>query len=195
MIAGLRGVVEQIESDALLVNVGGVVFRVFTASSTLSGLSGSGGPVRLHTHLHVKDDAMLLYGFGTRQELRMFQLLVSVTGVGPRSALALLSSMSIDELVLAIASEETGRLSAAPGVGKRIAGRISLELKSKVGQIEGVEALSGNTASVGELMAALTALGYSGPEAGAAIRSVPNLSSMNLEDGLREALRVLSARQ
>jgi holliday junction DNA helicase RuvA len=195
LIAGVRGVVEEMEADAVLIDVGGVVLRVFTPSSTSSGIPGPGSPVRLHTHFQVKEDGVSLFGFSSKQELRMFQLLLTVSGVGPRIALALLSSMSVDELVLAIVSEETARLSSVPGVGKRIAGRIALELKPKVGQVEISQAAPGDATSASELLAALTALGYSSSEAGTAIRALPALSGMKLEDGLREALKVLSGRR
>jgi holliday junction DNA helicase RuvA len=195
LIAGVKGIIEEIEPDAVLLDVGGVVFRVFTPSSTLSAISGPGSSVSMHTHLQMKEDGISLFGFGSKQELRMFQLLITVTGVGPRIALALLSSMSVDDLVLAIASEETARLSSVPGVGKRIAGRIALELKPKVGQVEIAQAEPGEATSAAELLAALTALGYSSTEASSAIRAIPKLSGMSLEDGVREALNALSARR
>lgn len=192
MIAALRGLVHEVEPDAMLVDVGGVVLRVYAPSSTLVSVSGAGDSVTLHTHLQVKEDAMALFGFASRQELRLFQLLLSVTGVGPRIALALLSGMTVDDLVMAIASGETVRLSSIPGVGKRIAGRIALELKGKVGQAELITSVAGDSASASELLETLTALGYSAVEAGSAIRGIPNLGSMKLEEGLREALKLLS---
>jgi holliday junction DNA helicase RuvA len=195
LIAGAKGVVEEMEADAILLDVGGVVLRIYAPTSTLSGISGPGSSISLHTHLQMKEDGVSLFGFASKQELRMFSLLLTVSGVGPRIALALLSSMSVDDLVLAIVSEETARLSSVPGVGKRIAGRIALELKTKVGQVEAAPAGTGGTTSAGELLAALTALGYSSSEAGSAIRAIPRLSAMSLEDGLREALNALSARR
>ncbi len=193
MIAGLRGLVEDVGADHLLVNVGGVIYQVFTSSATLSGVAGPGASVNLHTHLQMREDVVTLYGFGDRQELRMFQLLLTVSSVGPRSALALLSAMRVEELATAIAAEDTARLSTVTGIGKRTAARIALELKGKVGQMEPGGAVAANSGTTGQLLAALLALGYSNSEAAAAVRAIPNLATLDLEDGLREALRVLSS--
>ncbi|MHB0869641.1 MAG: Holliday junction branch migration protein RuvA [Chloroflexota bacterium] len=193
MIAGLRGVVEESASDHLLVNVGGVIYQVFASSATLSAASTPGAPVSLHTHLQLREDGATLYGFSSRPELRMFQLLLTVTSVGPRSALALLSAMSIDDLATAIASDDIARLSSVSGIGKRTAARIALELKGKVGQLEAGGVPIPGSGNTGQLLAALTALGYSNSEAATAVRSIPNLATLDLEEGLREALRVLSS--
>lgn len=193
MIAGLRGVVEEVGADNLLVNVGGVIYRVFTSSATLLSATTPGSPINLHTHFQLREDVATLYGFSSRAELQMFQLLLTVGSVGPRSALALLSAMSVDELATAIASEDIARLSSVTGIGKRTAARIALELKGKVGQMEaggGPMLGSGNS---GQLVAALTALGYSNSEAASAVRSIPNLAALELEEALREALRALSS--
>ncbi len=193
MIAGLRGLVEEVGPDYLLVNVGGVVYQVFCSSSSLSSAASPGSSVSLHTHLQMREDGVALYGFALKGELRMFQMLLTVSGVGPRSALALLSSMPVDELATAIATEDTARLSTVTGIGKRTAARIALELKGKVGQVEPAGATSTSSGTATQLLAALTALGYTGAEAASAVRSIPNLTTMELEDGLREALRVLSS--
>jgi Holliday junction DNA helicase RuvA len=136
---------------------------------------------------------MTLYGFATRSEQQVFQLLIGVTGVGPRIALALLSAVPSEELLLAIAAEDTVRLSSVSGVGKRLAARIVLELKGKVGQVGAGASAPASSATASQLLAVLTNLGYSTPEAAEAVRAVPNLGTMDLEDGLREALRLLSA--
>lgn len=193
MIAGLRGLVEEVGSDWLLVNVGGVVYQVYASSSTLSNLPPVGLSVYLHTHLQVREDGLTLFGFVSRDELRLFQLLLTVSGVGPRSALALLSAIPVDNLVVAIASEDTARLSSVTGIGKRTAARIALELKSKVGQVEAGALASSASGVATQLLAALTSLGYSNTEAASAVRSLPNLSSLSLEDALRETLRALSS--
>jgi len=194
MIAGLRGLVEEVGTDWLLVNVGGVVFQVFVPSSTLSKVSGQGISISLQTHMQMREDGVTLYGFATGAERRMFQLLLGVTGVGPRSALALLSAMSVDDLAAAVASDDTARLATVPGVGKRTAGRIALELKGKLGQFEVLQVSPAASAVASQLVAALTGLGYSGAEASSAVRSIPNLASMEMESALREALRILSSR-
>lgn len=195
MIAGLRGIVDEIGPDFVLVNVGGVVFQVFASSSTLAEVTDPGLAISLHTHMQMREDAVTLYGFATRAERQVFQLLIGVTGVGPRIALALLSAIPADQLLAVIASEDTARLSSVTGVGKRIAGRIVLELKGKVGQIGAGVLAPAASAKTSQLLAALTTLGYSSAEAVEAVRSIPNLGAMELEDGLREALRVLSAQK
>lgn len=194
MIAGLRGELDEVGPDYLLVNVGGVVFQVFASSSTLAGATTSGSPViSLHTHLQVREDALTLFGFTSRTELHVFQLLIGVTGVGPRIALALLSAIPAEQLLGVISSEDAARLSSVTGVGKRIAARIVLELKGKVGQVAAGPLPMASSATTTQLLAALTTLGYSGGEAADAVRSIPNLESLDLEEGLREALRVLSS--
>jgi len=193
LIAGLRGLVEEVGADWLMVNVGGVVYQVYATSSTLSSLPPVGLSVSLHTHLQVREDGLTLFGFASREELRMFQLLLSVSGVGPRSALALLSAIPVDQLAAAIASEDTVRLSTVTGIGKRTAARIALELKGKVGQVEAGLLPSAASGTAAELLAALTALGYSNSEAASAVRLLPNLSDLELEDALRETLRIISA--
>jgi holliday junction DNA helicase RuvA len=195
VIAGLRGVVDDAGPDYLLVDVGGVVFQVFAPSSTLMNASSPGSAVRLHTHLQMREDAVTLYGFATRAELQLFQLLIGVTGVGPRIALALLSAIPPEQLLGAIASEDTARLSSVSGVGKRIAGRIVLELKGKVGQVGPGVAGPAASATVSQLLAALTSLGYSNAEAAEAVRSIPDVGAIDLENGVREALRVLSSQR
>ena len=193
MIAGLRGTVEEVGADSLLVNVGGVIYQVFTSSPTLSAIGNPGVSVGLHTHLQMREDGVTLYGFAEKNELRLFQLLLTVGGVGPRSALALLSAMSVEELATAIATEDTVRLSTVTGIGKRTAARIALELKGKVSQTEQIGPGATGSGTATQLLVALTALGYSSSESSSAVRSIPNLASMDLEDGLREALRMMSS--
>ncbi len=195
MIAGLRGFVEEVGPDYLHVNVGGVVFQAYCPGSTLASTGGPGTEVRIHTYLQVREDGMTLFGFASRSELQIFQLLIGVGGVGPRIALALLSAMTTDELMLAIASEDAGRHSSVSGIGKRIAGRIILELKGKVGLVGAGISSPGNSATASHLLEALTSLGYSSAEAAEAVRSIPNLGTMDLEGGLREALRALAAQR
>ena len=192
MIVGIRGILEEVGSDWLLVNVGGIVYQVYASSSTLSNLPPVGIPVNLHTHLQVREDGLTLFGFATRDELRLFLLLLSVSGVGPRSALALLSAIPVNDLIIAIASEDTARLSSVTGIGKRTAARIALELKGKVGQVEAGALAASSSGLASQLLAALTSLGYSNAEAASAVRSIQNLSSLTLEDALREALRAIS---
>ncbi|MEE8473253.1 MAG: Holliday junction branch migration protein RuvA, partial [Dehalococcoidia bacterium] len=133
MIAGLHGKLEARGLGHALVRVGGVTLQVFMPTSALARLGGVGEEVHLHTHLHVREDILALYGFVTPQELALFQSLMGVTGVGPRLALAVLSTYSAQELTLAIMGGSVDVLSQVPGLGKKIAARLILELKGKLG--------------------------------------------------------------
>ena len=162
MIAGLHGKLEARGLDYALVRVGGFTIQVFMPTSALSRLGGVGGEVHLHTHLHVREDILALYGFVSSQELALFQNLMGVTGVGPRLALTVLSTYSAKELTLAIMGGSVDVLSQVPGLGKKIAARLVLELKGKLD----FEAMSvPETGGDRDLIDALTALGYTVPEA------------------------------
>ncbi|MEA2584674.1 MAG: holliday junction helicase RuvA, partial [Thermomicrobiales bacterium] len=132
MIAGLRGRLDAKLADALLVDVGGVVYRVGTSASTVSEIGDIGEPVRLQTHLFVREDQMTLYGFATDDELKLFETLITVTGVGPRLACAILSSLRVETLHEAIQAGNADLLATVPGVGKKTAARLILELRGKL---------------------------------------------------------------
>lgn len=186
MIALIEGkVVEKNESEVILMTAGGVGYRLMCSVGTLSTLPPAGETCRLHTHLNVREDAMELYGFLHADEKAMFRRLVSVSGIGPKSALFVLGSMPLSELRLAILTGDTAALSRAPGVGKKTAQRISLELKDKLTQdalsagvsaedmpvsIGGADAPA--TDALSEALQALKALGYSPQEATAALKGV-----------------------
>jgi Holliday junction DNA helicase RuvA len=132
MIASLKGTLEALNADSAVINVGGVGFRVFMPVSTLLTLGGLGEEVRVHTHTHVREDAILLYGFAAEEDLKLFQMLTSVSGFGPKLALSMLSAMSVEQLVSAIAGGSEELLTSVPGIGKKLAGRLILELKDKI---------------------------------------------------------------
>ena len=161
MIASLEGVVTSIGADSVVLKVGGVGYRVACGPGTLAGLA-VGRPVELHIHHLVREDLQALYGFRTAEELGFFELLITVTGVGPKVGLAIISSRPVADLQLAILQGDEAVLTAVSGVGKRLAGRIVLELKEKVaaGGALGSAAQPGVGSSESEVVGALQALGY-----------------------------------
>ena len=188
MIARLRGTVESISKDSVVVGVGGVGFLVHPSAAARARLGGVGQAVELCTHLHVRENELSLYGFASEQELALFDLLLSVKGVGPRVALAVLASGPPDMLRAAIANDQPDVLTRVPGVGTRTAKAIILHLKDKMGAGLAPAAVSYLTDADAELLSALTGLGYSVVEAQAALASLPRDSSMPLEERLRQAL-------
>ena len=135
MIASLKGIIDALSQDSMIVNVNGVGFKVGVPTSVLSELGIVGGEVKLYTHLHVREDDMSLYGFGSIDELRLFETLITVSGLGPKTAMGMLSAMSADHVAMAIASGNVEILTTIPGIGKKTAERLILELKDKVGGV------------------------------------------------------------
>jgi Holliday junction DNA helicase RuvA len=198
MIASVEGVVASVASDSLVLEAGGIGYRIFAAPAVLAAAE-SGKRLKLHTHHVVREDAQALYGFRTVDELGFFGLLLTVTGVGPKVALAILGSRPVAELQLAILAGDEAALTAISGVGKRLAGRIILELKEKVaaagtaaaGVGGGPRGVGGPTES--EVVAALGALGYTPAEAREAARAASAAApGATLEDRVKAALRAIS---
>lgn len=194
MIASLEGVVATLTADSVVLDVQGVGYRVFAGPGTLARLV-PGSRVRLHTHHLVREDQQALYGFGSTDELGFFELLTTVSGVGPRVGLAIVSSRPLADLALAIVEGDEAVLTAVSGVGKRLAGRIVLELREKVAAAGGAAArgVSGAGMSETEVVAALAALGYSQSEAREAARTalVDLPVGASLEERVKGALRSL----
>ncbi len=192
MIASIHGSLEARRADSAIVRVGGFSLQVFTPVSTLSRLGEPGSEVTLYTHFHVREDGMALYGFSADAERSAFEQLIGISGVGPKVALALLSAMDAQTLYKAIADEDLQRLSLAPGVGKKLAGRLVLELKGKLPTLIGGDA-TGTPSGAGKLQAevleALIGLGYTTAEAQAALRKIPQDHPMTLEEQVTLALR------
>ncbi|MBA7561110.1 Holliday junction ATP-dependent DNA helicase RuvA [subsurface metagenome] len=188
MIASLYGKLESLGSDGAVINVGGIGFQVYMPTSTLSTLGAIGEEVKLHTYLHLREDNAALYGFASTDELGLFQNLISVSGLGPKLALAMLSAMNIERLTMAIATSSTDLLTEVPGIGKKMANRLILELKEKIGAgwitTPGVQLAEEHA----EVVAALTSLGYSVSEATRAVASLPSDSKLSLEDKVKLAL-------
>jgi Holliday junction DNA helicase RuvA len=192
MIAGLDGTLEQLNPDSAIIKVSGVSFQVYTPAPTLGQLGPIGERVHLHTHLHWKEDSTALYGFTTSQELDLFKMLIAVSGVGPKSALSMLSSFTPDDLASAILSGNVDLITQAPGIGKKTAGRVILDLKGKLEKGWGGMVSSYPTADNTDIVAALTNLGYSTADATRAAATVPNTENLTLEDKIRLALRRLA---
>jgi Holliday junction DNA helicase RuvA len=195
VIASLDGLVSAVFADSLILEVGGVGYRVFCAPAVLAS-ARTGERAKVFTHHLVREDAQALYGFRTPEELGFFGLLLTVTGVGPKVALAVIGSRAIGDLQLAILSDDLALLTAVPGVGRKLAARIVLELKEKVaaaGVAAGAAAGGGAAAGESEVVAALLALGYSAGEARqASLDALADLTvSSDLEERVKAALRTL----
>ncbi len=198
MIYSLDGTLTYFDQNFAVVSCGGVGFKCFTTLTTLQSLPGVGKPVQLYTYLSVREDALDLYGFTTAAELDCFKLLISVNGVGPKAALAILSELSADRLAVCIAGGDAKSLTRAPGIGKKIAERIVLELKDKMGVLdlgsrEVQAAAAANTAGsvAAEAVEALVALGYGQSDAAVAVGQMePGLS---VDEMIRRGLRQLAA--
>jgi holliday junction DNA helicase RuvA len=190
MIASLDGVVTAVVATSLVLEVGGIGYRVHAGPGTLAGLA-PGSRVRLLTHHLVREDQQALYGFRSAEELGFFELIITVSGVGPKVGLAIVSSRPVADLELAILQGDEAVLVSVPGVGKRLAGRIVLELREKVA-VAGAGASSDGSGE-SEVVAALEALGYTSREGREAARaSVASLAaSASLEERVKEALRSL----
>jgi Holliday junction DNA helicase RuvA len=198
MIASLRGTIGMLGADYVVLETGGVGFLVYAPRPVLAGLGAPGHEVFLHTLLIVREDALTLYGFATLEQRSMFETLLSVTGVGPRVALALLSAVPPDEVRLAVARNDTARFTRVSGIGKKMAERLALELKGKL-DLKNLPTPTADSAPAGAAPAAgsidsdladlLVSLGYSSSEASAAIATLPPDAPTDLEARLRLALR------
>jgi Holliday junction DNA helicase RuvA len=197
MIASLDGLVGSVAADSLVLEVGGIGYRIFVAPAVLA-TAEPGTRLKLHTHHVVREDLQALYGFRTTDELGFFGLLITVTGVGPRVALGIVGSRPVADLQLAILAGDEAVLTSISGVGKRLAGRIILELREKVAAAGTAAAATGGPRGAhepteGETVAALQALGYTLAEAREAARAAIAASpGATLEDRVKAALRAIS---
>lgn len=188
MIASLHGKILEIFSDSLVIEIGGVGLQVFTPPSVRQAVR-PGESKFLHTCLIVRQDALTLYGFETREEREFFDLLLGVDGIGPKSALGVLSALSPDAIRRAVFQEQAEVFSRAPGVGKKTAQKILLHLQDRLPVVSGIEQLSAISDVDTEVIAALTALGYSVVEAQAALQSLGRSAPEDVEERLRLALQ------
>ncbi len=194
MIVALDGVLETRGIDSVVVKVGPLSLLVSVPGSTLSRLGTVGDKVRLHTHLYVREDIISMYGFASADELALFQNLISVSGIGPKAALAFLSTLNVEQLASAIVGENVDLLTQVPGIGKKMAGRVVLELKGKLEKGWAGAITPALTPDDADVVAALTTLGYSLKEATQAVSNLPNAEKLDLEEKVRLALRQLAAR-
>ena len=189
MIGKLTGTLSDKNPPQLLVDCNGVGYEVHVPMSTFYNLPELGAKVSLLTHFVVREDAQILYGFASAPEREAFRQLIKISGVGPRTALSVLSGMSVTELAQAVTLQETGRLIKVPGIGKKTAERLLLELKGKLGPDIGV-ATSVASASQADILQALLALGYSDKEAALSLKALP--ADVGVSEGIKLALRSLS---
>ncbi len=199
MIAHLRGRVLEKQPNRIVVDVGGVGYDVFVPLSTFYGLGDAGSDVMLRIHTHVREDALLLYGFATRLELELFERLIGVSGIGPKVALAVLSGLEPPDVIRAIGRGDVARLTTIPGVGKKTSERIVLELKDRLPAVAetGRADADGAASAAGEIredvLSALMNLGYHRPLAEQAVESaLKAMPGVGFERTLKQALRELA---
>jgi Holliday junction DNA helicase RuvA len=191
MIGRLSGVLLEKNPPQLLLDVQGVAYEVDVPMSTFYNLPGTGDRITLFTHLIVREDAHLLYGFGSEAERRAFRQLLKVNGIGAKIALAVLSGLSVGELAQAVTMQESGRLTKVPGIGKKTAERILLELKDKLGaELSHAVGVNRPAPASSDILNALLALGYHEREALGAVKQLPD--GVAVADGIKQALKLLA---
>ena len=190
MIGKLTGTLLEKNPPEVLVDCNGVGYEVQVPMSTFYNLPAIGQPVSLLTQFIVREDAQLLYGFGTATERAAFRELIKISGVGPRTALSILSGMGVQDLAQAVTLQEAGRLVKVPGIGKKTAERLLLELKGKLGADMGAAHAHGANEAQGDILQALLALGYNDKEAAAALKALPQ--DVGVSEGIKLALKALA---
>ncbi len=191
MIGRIAGVLLEKNPPQLLIDVNGVGYEIEVPMSTFYNLPVIGQSVSLHVHMVVREDAQLLFGFGSEDERRAFRQLIRISGVGARIALALLSGLSVAELVQAVSLQESARLVKVPGIGKKTAERLLLELKGKLGdEMSGTVAGERTLPARSDVINALLGLGYSDKEAQGAVKALPE--GLSVSEGIRQALKLLA---
>ncbi|TFY99548.1 Holliday junction branch migration protein RuvA [Ramlibacter rhizophilus] len=190
MIGRLTGTLADKNPPQILLDCQGVGYEVDVPMSTFYNLPGLGEKVSLLTHFVVREDAQVLYGFGSPGEREAFRQLIRISGVGPRTALSVLSGMSVADIAQAVTAQDTGRLTKVPGIGKKTAERLLLELKGKIGADLGPSPAGSGSAEQADILQALLALGYSDKEAGAALKALP--PGLSVSEGIKTALKALA---
>jgi holliday junction DNA helicase RuvA len=189
MLGRLTGTLAEKSPPQVLIDVNGVGYEVDVPMSSFYNLPGLGERVTLLTHFVVREDAQLLYGFLTHDERATFRLLVKISGVGPRTALSILSGLSVTDLAQAVSLQESSRLIKVPGIGKKTAERLLLELKGKLGDALATPSTAAS-GTQGDILQALVALGYSDREAAAALKALPG--DVGVSEGIKAALKALA---
>ncbi|ASU40642.1 Holliday junction branch migration protein RuvA [Herbaspirillum sp. meg3] len=190
MIGRLSGILLEKNPPQLLIDCNGVGYEVGVPMSTFYNLPGLGEKVVLLTHLAIREDAHVLFGFGSAEERNTFKELIKISGVGARTALSILSGMSVSDLAQAVTLQEAGRLTKVPGIGKKTAERLLLELKGKLGADLGAVGGVVHHDTTSDILNALLALGYSDKEATLALKQVP--ADATVSEGIKHALKALS---
>ncbi|MCD7981485.1 MAG: Holliday junction branch migration protein RuvA [Clostridiales bacterium] len=197
MYSYIRGTLEEVRQDSVVVENNGIGYQIYVPVRILQELPQGGGQVKIYTYLYVREDAFSLFGFLSRDELTMFQLLLNVSGIGPKGALALLSVLSADEIRFAVVSDDVKTITKAPGIGKKGAQRLIIELKDRISLEDAFESaadtspavLENSNAARREAMEALIALGYSPAEAAGALSGLEITEESDAETVLKQALR------
>lgn len=202
MISYVRGTLAGVEEDKVIVDVGGVGYGVYMSGQAMGRLPSIGSEVKLHTYLNVKEDAMQLYGFLTRDDLSVFKLLIGVNGIGPKGGLGVLSALSPDDLRFAVLANDVKAICAAPGIGKKTAEKLILELRDKLTLEDALQhiasdsdvtaGMEGNGQIQSEAVQALVALGYGSTESLKAVKKVEADENMEVEDVLKLALKYMA---
>ncbi len=200
MFAYIKGTLEARSNDSIIVEAGGIGYRIFTALSTINSVGQLSSSVKIYTHYYVREDIAALYGFHTQEELELFDMLISVSGVGPKAAISMISTLSPSRFALAVVAQDAKSLSRAPGIGPKMAQRIILELKDKISkeqltagiqQEEGPVLQEGAQSSAAEAVSALMVLGYSSFEASGAVNKAYR-EGIGVEELIMLSLKSLS---
>ncbi|MCC8082023.1 MAG: Holliday junction branch migration protein RuvA [Lachnospiraceae bacterium] len=197
MYSYIKGTLEEISEDFIVIENGGIGYQIRVPMRSMDRLPGRGEQVKVFTYLYVREDAFSLFGFFTRDELAMFQLLLNVSGIGPRGALALLSALSVNEIRFAVVSDDVKTISKAPGIGKKTAQRLIIELKDRISLEDALDVPQDSSAVSPEdnhivrkeAMEALTALGYSAADAARTLSGIEITDDSDVESVLKQALK------
>lgn len=202
MYSYIKGELAEVNTDHIVIDVGGIGYMIYIPAQSLNYLPGIGEMLKVHTYLYMREDAMILYGFLTKDDLEMFRLLITVSGIGPKGGLAVLSTLSSDDLRFAVLSGDSKAISKAPGIGSKTAQRVIIDLKDKLSLEDAFEKklehenekinVSSNSQVKNDAVMALNALGYSSTESLKAVSKVEITDDMDVEDVLKAALKHMS---
>ena len=202
MYSYIKGELAEVNTDHIVIVVGGIGYMIYIPAQSLNYLPGIGEMLKVHTYLYMREDAMILYGFLTKDDLEMFKLLITVSGIGPKGGLAVLSTLSSDDLRFAVLSGDSKAISKAPGIGSKTAQRVIIDLKDKLSLEDAFEKklehenekinVSSNSQVKNDAVMALNALGYSSTESLKAVSKVEITDDMDVEDVLKAALKHMS---
>jgi Holliday junction DNA helicase RuvA len=190
MIAGLEGTIAQLGVDHAVINVAGVYYRVAMPTSSLAAIGQVGDVARVHTYMYVREDQLALYGAHEERQIRLFETLLSVSGIGPKAALSILGTMPVDALENAIAEGNVDLLTRVPGIGRKTASRLVLELKGKL-DLVAAAGISATPTAAADAVDALSGLGYSAAEIQAALSNLPRDTTLDTEEIVMHALKRL----